>query len=138
MTRRRWTAAGAAGLLIVAVVVVVVILVNRGADGVRRLDEGDAGAVVEMSVGEQVVLELEGNATTGYTWQVTSIDPAVLAPAGDPDYESSSDADGAGGTFTFRFDAVGVGEAQVVLMYFPSWEEPSATAGSFTFTVVVD
>ena len=79
-------------------------------------------------------LELEGNPTTGYSWQVTAIDPAVLAPAGEPDYESSSDADGAGGIYTFRFDAVGPGETEVVLQYFPSWEEPTDTAGRFTFT----
>ena len=80
-------------------------------------------------------LELEGNPTTGYAWQVTAIDAAVLAPAGEPDYESSSDADGAGGTYTFHFDVVGAGETEVVLQYFPSWEEPTDTAGRFAFTV---
>ncbi len=78
----------------------------RGANGVHRLEVGDDGATIEMKVGEQVSLELEGNPTTGYSWQITAIDPAVLAPAGEPGYESSSDADGAGGVYTFRFDAV--------------------------------
>ena len=136
MTGKRWIGT-AAGLLVLAVTVVVVLVV-RGADGARTLGEDDDGAVVEVAVGEQIVLNLEGNATTGYTWAVTAVDPAVLAPAGDPDYQSESDADGAGGTYTFRFDAVGPGETEVVLMYFPSWEEPSATAGTFTFTAVVD
>jgi len=136
MTGKRWIGT-AAGVLVLAVIVVVVLVV-RGANGVRTLGEDDDGAVVEVAVGEQIVLELEGNATTGYTWAVTAVDPAVLAPAGDPDYQSESDADGAGGTYTFRFDAVGPGETEVVLMYFPSWEEPSATAGTFTFTAVVD
>ena len=136
MTGKRWIGT-AAGVLVLAVIVVVVLVV-RGANGVRTLGEDDDGAVVEVAVGEQIVLELEGNATTGYTWAVTAVDPAILAPAGDPDYQSESDADGAGGTYTFRFDAVGPGETEVVLMYFPSWEEPSATAGTFTFTAVVD
>lgn len=135
MTGKRWIGT-AAGLLVLAVTVVVVLVV-RGANGVRTLGEDDDGAVVEVAVGEQIVLNLEGNATTGYTWAVTAVDPAILAPAGDPDYQSESDADGAGGTYTFRFDAVGPGETEVVLMYFPSWEEPSATAGTFTFTAVV-
>lgn len=136
MTGKRWIGT-AAGLLVLAVTVVVVLVV-RGANGVQTLGEDDDGAVVEVAVGEQIVLNLEGNATTGYTWAVTAVDPAILAPAGDPDYQSESDADGAGGTYTFRFDAVGPGETEVVLMYFPSWEEPSATAGTFTFTAVVD
>ena len=80
------------------------------ADGVHRLDAGDDGAVVEAEVGERVSLELEGNPTTGYAWEVTAIDPAVLAQAGEPEYQSSSDADGAGGTYTFHFNVVGAGE----------------------------
>ena len=127
----------AAGVGAIAAIVVVVLVI-RGADGGHTLGVGDDGAVVEVAVGEQIVVRLDGNATTGYTWEVTAVDPAVLAPAGDPDYQSESDADGAGGTYTFRFDAVGPGETEVVLMYFPSWEEPSATAGSFSFTAVVD
>ena len=110
----------------------------RGADGVhrprcgrRRRGRRGGGRASGSS------LDLEGNPTTGYAWQVTAIDPAVLAPAGEPDYESSSDADGAGGIYTFHFDVVGAGETEVVLQYFPSWEEPSDTAGRFTFTVRV-
>jgi inhibitor of cysteine peptidase len=137
MSAKRAMAMAAAGVLVLAAIVVVVLVV-RGSGGVRTLGEDDDGAVVEVAVGEQIVLELEGNATTGYTWAVTAVDPAILAPAGDPDYQSESDADGAGGTYTFRFDAVGPGETEVVLKYFPSWEEPSATAGTFTFTAVVD
>jgi inhibitor of cysteine peptidase len=137
MSAKRVMVMASASVLVLAVIVVVVLVV-REANGVRTLGEDDDGAVVEVAVGEQIVLELEGNATTGYTWAVTAVDPAVLAPAGDPEYRSESDADGAGGTYTFRFDAVGPGETEVVLKYFPSWEEPSATAGIFTFTAVVD
>ena len=137
MSAKRVMAMAEAGVLVLAVVVVVLVLV-RGDEGARTLGEGDDGAVVEVTVGEQIVVELEGNPTTGYTWEVTAVDPTVLAPAGDPDYQSESDAAGAGGTYTFRFDAIGPGETGVVLMYFPSWEEPSATAGTVTFTAVVD
>lgn len=133
----RWAAPVAAVILVAGVIALVVVLVGRGANGIHRLDAGDDGATIEMKVGEKVTLDLEGNPTTGYSWQITSIDPAVLAPAGEPDYSSSSNADGAGGTYTFRFDAVGVGETGVVLQHFPSWEEPTGTAGRFTFTVRV-
>lgn len=139
MPRRmaRWAAPVAAVVLVAGVIALVVVLVGRGANGVHHLDAADDGAVIEMKVGERVSLELEGNPTTGYSWQVIATDPAVLAPAGEPDYESSSDASGAGGTFTFRFDAVGAGETEVVLQYFRSWEEPTDTAGRFAFTVRV-
>ena len=138
MTAKRGTAWAIGGTLVAAATAALLLgLWPRGADGVHRLDAGDDGAVVEAEVGERVSLELEGNPTTGYAWQVTAIDPAVLAPAGEPDYQSSSDAEGAGGLYTFYFDVVGAGETEVVLQYFPSWEEPTDTAGRFAFTLRV-
>jgi predicted secreted protein len=138
MTAKRGTTWAIAGLLAAGIVGALLLGWRLlGADGVHELGASDDGAVVEVEVGEQVVVRLEGNATTGYAWQVTAVDPAVLAPAGDPDYESSSGATGAGGTYTFRFDAMGPGETEVVLRYFPTWEEPSEEAGTFTFTAVV-
>lgn len=138
MTVKRSTAWLIGGIVVaLAAAGLLLGLWPRGANGVHRLGADDDGAVIEMKVGEQVSLELEGNPTTGYSWQITAIDPAVLAPAGEPGYESSSDADGAGGVYTFRFDAVGAGETEVVLQYFPSWEAPTDAADRFTFTVRV-
>jgi inhibitor of cysteine peptidase len=130
----------AGGLAFVAAAVAALLLGLQpfAADGVHRLEAGDDGATLEMSVGEEIALELEGNPTTGYAWQVAEIDPAVLVAAGDPGYTASSDADGAGGTYTFRFAAVGPGETTLVLLYYPSWEEPSDQAGRFAVTVVVE
>jgi len=130
----------AIGAAVVAAVAAALLLGWRpfAADGVHRLDAGDAGGVIEIEVGEQIALELEGNPTTGFSWQVAEIDPTVLVATGEPDYESSSDADGAGGTYTFRFDAVGPGETPLVLLYYRSWEEPSDTTGRFALTVVVE
>ncbi|MFH1330908.1 MAG: protease inhibitor I42 family protein [Actinomycetota bacterium] len=136
MTGKWWigTAVGAAALGVIALVGGLIV---RQEGGVRTLDESHKGAVVELAVGEQIVVELDGNATTGYTWEVTAVDAAVLAPAGDVDYRSESDADGAGGAFTFRFDAVARGETTVTLVYHRSWED-AAPVDVFTFTAVVD
>lgn len=43
----------------------------------------------------------------------------------------------AGCVFTCYFDIVGAGETEVVRQYFPTWEEPTDTAGRFAFTVRV-
>lgn len=137
MTGRRGAIAGIGAGLTVATLGVVLVLATRGADGVARtLREGDTGAVVQMSVAEQVVVELEGNPTTGFAWEVTPTDAAVIVPAGEPEYRSESDADGSGGTYTFRFTAVGPGEAEVVMVYRRSWED-EAPAATFGFRVLV-
>ncbi len=134
---RRWALAVAGSAVVAGVVALVLVLAIRGADGVARtLREGDTGAVVEMALAEQVVVEVEGNPTTGFAWEVAEIDRAVIVPLGDPDYESESDADGAGGTYTFRFEAVGPGEAEVVMVYRQSGGD-AVPAGVFTFRVVV-
>lgn len=137
MRGRRWALVAAGGVVVLGVLALVLVLVTRGADGVvRTLREGEAGEVVEMAVGEHVVVKLAGNPTTGFTWEVAQVDQAVLAPSGEPDYESESDAEGAGGMYTFRFTAVGPGEAEVVMVYVRTWEEEDP-ADTFTFRVLV-
>lgn len=137
MTRRRWGLV-VTGLVVAAgVLALVLVLAGGEVDGIARtLREPDAGAVVEMAPAQQVLVEVEGNPTTGFTWEVAEIDRQVIAPVGDPQYESESDADGSGGTYTFRFRAVGPGEAEVVMVYRQSWTD-DAPSRTFAFRVVV-
>ncbi|MBS1195493.1 MAG: protease inhibitor family protein [Actinobacteria bacterium] len=138
MTPKQGLALAIGGLVVAALLVVLLVGWNPfAADGVLRLDAADDGTVVELAVGEEIVLRLEGNPTTGYEWQATAPNPAVLAQAGEPEYESSSNDDGSGGIYTFRFAAVGPGRTTVLLHYFPSWEEPTEASETFTFTAVV-
>ena len=138
MTPKEGTAVAVGGLLVAAIVGAFLLGRNPfAAGGDHRLDAADDGTVVEVVVGEQILLRLEGNPTTGYEWQVDAGDPAVLALAGEPDYESSSDDDGSGGTYTFRFEAVGRGSAEVVLQYYRPWLAPAEVPVTFTFTAVV-
>jgi len=138
MTAKRGSTLVIGAAVVLAAAAVVLLGWNPfAADGVHSLDEGDDGAVVEMAVGEQISVRLEGNITTGYEWQVAGFDAAVLVPVGDPEYVTSSDADGAGGIYTFRFDAVGGGETTLDLVYYRPWEAPSPDARRFTITVVV-
>ena len=100
------------------------------------LDLDDDGAVVYVEVGDVVTLELEGNPTTGFAWEVTTIDETVLVIVDDPQYQSDSDLVGSPGVFTFQFRAIAEGETPVQLVYHRSWEdtEPLQIYG---FTVVV-
>ena len=138
MTPKRGTAVAVGGLLAAAIVGAMLLgWTPWAADDGLELGAEDDGTRVEVAVGEQITLRLEGNPTTGWAWRVTVLDPAVVAPAGEPDYESSSDADGAGGTYTFRFDAVATGETQLVLEYAPTWGAPEAAPQVFSVTVAV-
>lgn len=99
------------------------------------LTAADDGRSIDLGVGDSFSVVLEGNLTTGYGWQVQSIDSAVLV-AGEPQYQSESTLVGAGGTFTITFTALAAGETEVELGYLRPWEtaDPLET---FTLSVTV-
>lgn len=90
-----------------------------------RLTEkgGDCGSTVELNTGDSLELVLEGNPTTGYTWETESNDPAVIQPAGEPEFTPDSEAIGSGGTYSFRFTAVANGEDTLKLIYHRTFEK---------------
>jgi len=73
------------------------------------LTEADDGTRIELSPGQILTITLPSNPTTGYSWQVAQIDPKTLKQQGEAEYQQSSgskDLVGAGGTETFRFEAL--------------------------------
>ena len=92
---------------------------------------------IETTVGQDIVIALESNPTTGYTWRVSGrVDQAIVGLISS-DYEPSlSTALGAGGHQRWTFRAVGRGTTTIRLDYARSWELTSP-AKSATFTVVV-
>jgi inhibitor of cysteine peptidase len=80
---------------------------------------GDATAV-EADVGDEVVLRLPENATTGYVWSVHSMGDGLtlvgdtMAPGGD--------APGAAGARVMRMRVVGMRGTEVVLRLGRPWE----------------
>ena len=45
-----------------------------GASTEVKLDAGDAGSQVELNAGQTLVVSLEGNPTTGFTWEAAELD----------------------------------------------------------------
>ena len=76
----------------------------------------------EMAVGEEVIIRVESNATTGYLWEVVSPDDETVIELVSVEYNApGSIRTGAGGTEDFTFRATGVGDAQIVLHYLQPW-----------------
>jgi len=68
---------------------------------------------------------LEGNPTTGYSWEVKDFDQNLLKLLGEPIYttQSTTNVVGAGGKFTFSFLTQGkAGEATLDFIYLRPWE----------------
>jgi inhibitor of cysteine peptidase len=108
-----------------------------GAAGEVELDMTDNGSQVELEVGQVLVISLEGNPTTGYTWEIGGIEESVLRQVGEVVFEAESDLVGAGGVQTLRFEAVGVGQASLDLVYHRPWEEGVAPLETFSVQIEV-
>jgi predicted secreted protein len=80
---------------------------------------GACGSGVGLNEGDTLVLILDGDSSSGYTWEVGFYVPAVIEPAGEQIDRSASNPASENGTYTFRFLAVGEGEAELYMIYGP-------------------
>jgi inhibitor of cysteine peptidase len=95
---------------------------------------------VELAVGNVLIVTLESNPTTGYSWQISQIDDGVLRQEGSPQYipdSPDSDKVGSGGVEILRFKALATGETDVQLIYHRPWEEDVEPLETFSLQVIV-
>lgn len=113
---------------------------------------GDDGAHVQLSQGQILVISLESNPSTGYTWEVehTSVrmeGQRILQQVGESEFRPQSDALGtasnqraprllgAPGTQILRFRAVEAGQTPLRLIYHRPWEQDVSPAGTYSLQV---
>ena len=102
-----------------------------------ELDADDDGGQIELNAGQMLIISLEGNPTTGYTWEVAELDDQVLRQVGETEFKPESDAIGAGGVQTLHFETVNSGQTTLKLVYHRSWEDDVEPAETFSAQVVV-
>jgi len=102
-----------------------------------KLDASANGSQVELQRGQILVISLESNPTTGYQWEVVELDEAFLRQVGEAEFKPESELLGAGGTETFRFEAVSAGKMPLALAYHRLWEEGVEPLETFSLEVVV-
>ena len=86
---------------------------------------------IQVAVGDEFAIELEGNPTTGYTWQIQT-DSRHLALLGQ-EFEPGGKGVGAGGREVFRFHVLASGEAEIDCEYRRPWDK-GKTGSRFVFT----
>jgi len=106
---------------------------HSSADSVTATREQN-GQTVELAQGQTLKVELAGNPTTGYEWTVDQADAAVLRLEGSS-YKPDSSAIGAGGLYTFRFEALESGTTPLVLVYQRAWEPRPLEIYTLTVTI---
>jgi inhibitor of cysteine peptidase len=105
------------------------------------VDASYNGRTVEVSLGGSLKVALEANPSTGYQWRVTEIgDGQVLAEAGREfkPRDAAPGLVGVGGMETWTFRAVGRGDAQLRMAYFPPGRDQREPARTFGLRVIVE
>ncbi|MDR1893332.1 MAG: protease inhibitor I42 family protein [Spirochaetales bacterium] len=105
-------------------------------------EELPAGSPVGGSA--EVVIELPGNPSTGYSWTWTAVPEGIVRPVlqefwpQDGSREEGSPRVGAGGVFVFVFAGAAPGETAVIFRYRRSWETGVPDARTEVFRLWVD
>jgi inhibitor of cysteine peptidase len=104
------------------------------------LGADDDGTAIELNAGQMLMVTLESNPTTGYSWEVSEVDRSVLSQVGEAEFQEAPKEDeqmvGVGGTETFRF-ASAPGSTTLTLVYHRSWETNVEPVDTFTVEVTV-
>ena len=103
-----------------------------------KLVAKDAGSTVHIREGDILEIALEGNPTTGYTWEVAPAIGALLVQQGEGEYKAESSALGAGGIVTLRFKAIEKGTAELKLIYHRTFEPNVPPLRTFDIKIIVD
>jgi inhibitor of cysteine peptidase len=99
---------------------------------------GDDGREMQLKKGQTLVVTLEGNPTTGYSWEVAEpLNEQVLRQVGEAEFKAESDRVGAGGVQILRFEAVNAGKTTLELVYHRPWEKDVEPLETYSIQVVV-
>ena len=121
----------------------VVILLLTGGCSVSQvyLDDTHNNTQKEVARGQELLVALASNPTTGYRWEVSEVDKAILRQVGDAEFKSSASGNpplvGAGGTETFHFEAIGTGTTTLKIVYRRSWETGVPPIKTYTVQIAV-
>ncbi|MDF3931477.1 protease inhibitor I42 family protein [Pseudomonas citronellolis] len=100
---------------------------------VVSLDDDKDCKPLELHTGQELVLTLPSNPTTGFRWEVRDPASGVLASLGPEVYSNPEDNGlvGSAGESTWRFRVTGAGEGRLQLAYHRPWEAEVAPERTF-------
>lgn len=100
-----------------------------------QLTEESSGQRYDIVVGQEALLRLGSNPTTGYHWSLADSHSAVMAVVGEPAYQGPAEPrPGAGGTETWRLKAMTAGRATLVFEYRRPWDKVLPPGRTVTIT----
>ncbi len=109
---------------------------NLSSSSAVNLTKDDDGRTVKVDVGQDVVISLPQNGSTGYSWMIKTND------LGDPqrnDVGGDPSQPGSGGDVTFTFSTAGAGGLHTIeLILQRPWAETTPPADHFSVTLDIE
>ncbi len=110
-----------------------------GAANQVTLTAADKDSQVDIAKGGIIVITLEGNPSTGFSWEARDLNSAMFEQVGEPVFTSSNpDLIGSGGTVTLTFKTLQAGTAALNLVYHRSWETGVDPLDTYSVSVRVE
>jgi len=102
------------------------------------LTEANDGKAIRVREGDEIVLGLPENATTGYRWHVGRSDGLDEKDTGEREGPKGPNPQvGGGGTRKFRFVAKSPGSARLELKHWREWEGDKSVIARFAVDITV-
>jgi len=103
-----------------------------------NLSASDNGQKMTLFAGQELVIQLDGNPSTGYTWEAKDLDATMFQQVGDAVFSSSHPGlVGSGGSLTLTFRVLKTGPATLTLVYHRPWEKNVLPLNTFSITATV-
>ena len=102
-----------------------------------QVTEADQGKTFTLHTGDSLVIVLDSNPSTGYSWAVKTVDNPVVSLADEGVFEAVSNQLGAPGKTTLTFKTVATGSQALTLLYQRGFEKDAQPLKTFSINVVV-
>ena len=125
-------------LILASLILILILATACTSPQSVTLTSADNGGKAVVEAGGQIIIKLDGNPSTGYTWEAKDLDATMFKQAGDPVFSSSNPGlVGSGGTLTLTFDTLKAGTSTLNLIYHRPWESGVEPINTFSVSVTV-
>ena len=98
----------------------------------------DNSDIINTKKGENFLVVLDSNPTTGYSWEVDVDFNYIKLDDKSFNSESSEEIVGAGGNETFNFTALKSGETEITFSYLRPWEKDVEPVEKKVYNIVIE
>ncbi|MCX5679293.1 MAG: protease inhibitor I42 family protein [Candidatus Omnitrophica bacterium] len=124
-------------LKLIAILCIVLVVIGAGAYLYSKLAARSTG-VLKLNVGDEFIILLSSNRTTGYQWQIDRpLDGNKIKQAGLVYVPQKTDLVGSGGKEEWKFKARGTGKSKISFKYVRPWEKSVPPADKKVFDVEI-